>query len=221
MESDIYDPPSLVGNKNLKPETITTYDAQLFYHDPNTYAAVTYFNSTIEDLIIYNPGVFPMSLMNSGENGSEHKFEGIEFEAKRFLSSRWHVIGSFMYQNNKADVGLSHSVVPENMGKLGTGYSWDGGSASIFYTYYGTPPIIDSAVVVNPKPSAVNLISMNVRLDTSELMGLKKGRSILTLRVENLLNEKINVPTFAYTGSPNSFPYGPGIMFFAGLLIQF
>lgn len=217
LESDLYDPPVLVGNKNLKPEIIKTYDAQLFYSGEKTYAAFTYFNSTINRLIIYDASVSPMSYMNGGEQ----KFDGIEFEAKRFLNSRWHVIGSFMYQNNKADAGINPSVVPDNMGKLGTGYSWDGGSASIFYTYYDTPPTIDSTVIVNPKPSAVSLVSVNVRLDTSELLGMKKGRAILTLRGENLLNEKINVPTFAYTGSPNSFPYGPGIMFFTGLTIHF
>lgn len=216
LETDIYDLPILLGNKNLKPEIITTYDTQLFYHDPNTYAAVTYFNSTIDDLVVYDSTSFPMT----GINGGEHKYDGIEFEGKRFISSHWHVLGSYMYQNNKPDMGLYPSVVPDQMAKIGTGYTWDWGSASLFYCYFGTPPRIASPVVVNPSPEPLNLVNLNVRLDASSTLGLKKGRTIVTLRVENLFNEKINVPTFAYTGSPNSFPYGPGITLYAGLTVK-
>jgi len=219
IETDLFDPappPGLVGDKSLKPETITTYDAQLFYHDPNTCVAVTYFNSVIDDLIIYNTSVIPFTYINGGE----HKFDGIEFEGKRFISSHWHVLGSYMHQNNKPDMGLNPSVVPDDMAKIGTGYTWDWGSASIFYSYFGTPPRINSPLVVNPSPESLNLVTVNVRLDASSSLGLKKGRTIVTLRVENLFNEKVHVPTFAYTGSPNSFPYGPGIAFFAGLTVK-
>ncbi|MFA7485766.1 MAG: TonB-dependent receptor, partial [Phycisphaerae bacterium] len=64
MESDLFDPPILTGNSNLKPETITTYDAQVFYHDDKTYVAFTYFTSLIDGLIIYDFGVAPPSYMN-------------------------------------------------------------------------------------------------------------------------------------------------------------
>ena len=217
LESDFFDPPILVGNDDLKPEMITTYDAQLFYKDKKTYAAVTYFNSTIEKLIIYDASVSPMSY----KNGGEQKFDGVEFETMHFLSSHWHILGSFMYQNNKADAGLNPSVVPEKMGKMGVAYTWKDGSASIFYSYFGKPPSITSPLVINPNPNSLNLVSMNVRMDVSKWMGFKKKRSILTLRAENLLNEEIHVPTFAYTGSPNSFPYGPGATFYAGMTIYF
>jgi outer membrane receptor protein involved in Fe transport len=222
LETDLYDPRGLVGNKNLEPETITTYDAQLFYHDEKTYAAITYFQSTIDKLIIYDardyiPNVNPMTYMNGGE----HKFDGIELEGKYFFSPNWHVLGSLMHQENEADAGLSPSVVPENMAKVGAAYTWEGGSAAIFYSYFGTPPRIASPLVVNPEPESLNLVSLNVRIDASEWTGLDKGRFILTLRAENLLDEKVYAPTFAYTGSPNSFPYGPGITFYGGFAFYF
>jgi len=218
LETDLFDvtPPGLVGSKSIEPETITTYDVQLFYHDPNTYAAITYFDSTIDDLIIYNTSVLPFTYMNGGE----HKFDGIEFEGKRFISSHWHVLGSYMYQNNEPDMGLNPSVVPDQMAKVGTGYTWDWGSASIFYCYFGTPPRIASPLMVNPSPDPINLVSANVRLDASSTLGLKKGQTIVTLRIENIFNEKVYVPTFAYTGAPNSFPYGPGISFYAGVTVK-
>ena len=217
LESDLYDPPILVGNDDLKPETVTTYDAQIFYHDKKTYAAVTYFYSTIDDLIIYDASVSPMSYMNGGE----HDFDGIEVEAKYYFTPQWHALGSFMYQDNEADAGLNPSVVPENMAKLGTAYTWDRVSASIFYTYFDTPPRIQSPLVVNPGPEPLNLVSLNFRIDVSEWMRLDKGQSILTLRAENIFDEEIYVPTFAYTGSPNSFPYGPGATFYGGLTVNF
>ena len=71
--------------------------------------------------------------------------------------------------------------------------------------------------MVNPKPKALNLVNANLDLDMSKWIGLKKGQTIVTFRVENLFDKKIYVPTLAYSGTPNSFPYGPGRTFYIGL----
>jgi outer membrane receptor protein involved in Fe transport len=217
LESDLNDPPILVGNKDLEPETISTYDAQLFYHDEKTYAALTYFHSRIEQLIIYDPSVSPMSYMNGGEE----RFDGVELEAKRFLTPHWQVLGSFTHQENNSGEGPTPSVAPEDMLKAGTGCTWDWGTAAVFCSHFGKPPTIESPLVVNPEPEALNLISLNVRFDVSRPMGLRKGQSFVTLRIENLLDEEIYAPTFAYIGVPNSFPYGPGRTFYVGLEVSF
>jgi outer membrane receptor protein involved in Fe transport len=217
LETDLYDPSALVGNKNLEPETITTYDAQLFYHDKKTYAAATYFQSKIEKLIIYDTSVFPQTFMNGGVQ----RFWGIELEGKYFFTPGWHVLGSYLHQENEADAGISPTVVPENMFKLGTAYTWEWGTASLFYMLFGEPPHIDSALVVNPKPESINLLNLNVDLDISKNMGLAKGQSILTLRIENLLDEETYLPTFGYLGVPNSFPSGPGITWYVGVKLTF
>jgi len=219
LETDLYDVTGLVGNKDLEPEMIATYDAQLFYHDDKTYAAVTYFQSTIDKLIIYDASVFPMSYMNGGKQ----RFNGIEFEAKHFFTPHWHILGSFMHQENEAKAGLNPTVVPENMAKVGMAYAWDWGTASVFYCLFGNPPEVSfpTTLVANPEPEAVSLLNMNVDIDLSKWTRLAKGQSTLTLRIENLLDEEIYAPTFAYTGSPNSFPFGPGRTFFAGLKLRF
>jgi len=223
IETDLFDPGILRGNKNLKPEEITTYDAQLFYNDEKTYAAVTYFHSTINKLIIYDTTAVPdMSYMNGGN----HRFKGVEFEAKRFITPNWHILGSFMHQENEADINVNPSVVPKNMAKFGTAYTWDGGSVSVFYCFFGNPPKIyfaslpapfGSTLMANPEPKEINLVNMNLDLDLSKRIGLKKGQSTFTFRVENLFDEKIYVPTLAYSGTPNSFPYLPGRTFYIGL----
>jgi len=227
LETDLYDPGILRGNSDLEPETITTYDAQVFYHDEKTYAALTYFQSMIDKLVIYDTSAVPdLSYMNGGTQ----RFDGVEFEAKYFFTPNWHILGSFLHQNNKAQGSVNPTVVPENMFKLGTACTWDWGTVSLFYCYFGKPPEIyfpslpapfGSTLVANPEPEAINLVNLNVDLDVSKWMGLNKGQSTFTFRVENLLNEKTYAPTLAYTGTPNSFPYGPGTTFYAGLTVNF
>lgn len=217
IETDVYDIPILVGNDQLKPETVTTYDAQLFYHTNKTYAAVTYFKSNIEDLVIRDASVSPASFMNGGQQ----EFDGVEFEAKQFLTSNWHILGSVMYQNNKQSSDINPSTAPDYMFKLGTGYKWDYGVASIFYSYFAKPPRLDSEVVVNPEPDALNLLTLNIQIDPSKWIDIPKGRSNLEFRVENTLNEEIYVPEFNRGGNPNSLPDGPKTTFYAGLTVKF
>ena len=83
------------------------------------------------------------------------------------------------------------------MVKLGTAYTWDWGTASLACTHFGKPPRLASEVVVNPEPAALNLISLNLRLDMAHWMGGSKGRCILMLKVENVLDENIWVPGMA------------------------
>jgi outer membrane receptor for ferrienterochelin and colicins len=217
LETRLYDPPVLVGSEDLEPETITTYDAQLFYHDEKTYAAVTYFKSTTNGLIVRDTSVNPASF----KNGGEQQFDGIELEAKRFLTPHWHVLGSTMYQNNKQTYDLNPSTAPDYMFKLGTGYTWDWGTMSLFYSYFAKPPRLASEVVVNPEPDALNLMSFNLNFDPSKWLDIPKGRAVVTFRIENLFDEEINVPEFNRRGNPNSLPDGSGRMWFMGLKIVF
>jgi len=220
LETNLYDIVVLIGNKDLEPEKIVTYDTQLFYHDEKTFAALTYFKSKINNLIIRgtNPAPPPPRMFT---NGGEQQFDGIELEAKRFLTSRWHVLGSFMHQENEQSSDIDHSVVPDDMFKFGTAYTWDWGSAAMFYSFFGKPPRLYTEVVVNPEPDALSLLSLNVQIDPSRWLDVPKGRSILTFKVENLFDEDIYVPEFQRGGNPNSLSDGPGRTFYAGLRMHF
>ena len=126
-----------------------------------------------------------------------------------------------MAQDNQADQGLNPSVAPEAMVKLGTSYTWDWGSAGLFYTHFGQMPKTGTPPYQNPQPEALNLVSLNLRVDPSQWLDIPKGRATLTFKVENIFNEKVYVPTFAYVGSPNTFPYGSGTTFYAGIRVNF
>jgi outer membrane receptor protein involved in Fe transport len=217
LETDLYDVPILVGNKDLEPEKITTYDAQLFYNDEKTYAAVTYFDSTIEELIIRDTSVSPVSF----KNGGCQRFRGIEFEAKYFFTPKWHILGSTTFQDNKQTTDLNPSTVPDYMAKLGTAYTWDWGTAALFYSYFSKPPRLASEVVVNPEPDAMNLLSFNLTIDPSRWLDIPRGRASLIFRVENIFDEEIYVPEFNRGGNPNSLPNGPGRTWFAGFKLSF
>jgi outer membrane receptor for ferrienterochelin and colicins len=217
-ETDVQDPPTLVGNPDLKPETVTTYDAQLFYHDEKTYAAVTYFHSDLDQQILVDKSTSDPTMLI---NGGRQRFRGVEIEAKRFLTPHWHVLGSFMRYDYEADPGLDQTVVPDQMLKVGTAYTWDWGSAAVFCTHFGEPPTVESPLVVNPEPEAMDLVSLNVRFDVSEWLGLDKGQSFVTLRGENLLDEDVYAPTLGFIGVPNSFPYGAGRTLYLGVEVNF
>ena len=220
MESSLKDMVVLIGNKDLEPEKIETYDAQIFYHDEKTFGAITYFNSEVENLIIRSTNPTPPP-PRTFTNGGKQRFQGIELEAKRFLTSRWHVLGSFMHQDNEQSSDIDYSVVPEDMFKFGTAYTWEWGSAALFYTFFSQPPRLATEVVVNPEPDALNLFSLNVRIDPSRWLDIPEGRAILTFKVENLFNEDIYVPEFQRGGNPNSLPDGPGRTLYAGLMMHF
>ncbi|OHB64171.1 MAG: hypothetical protein A2Y77_11400 [Planctomycetes bacterium RBG_13_62_9] len=67
----------------------------------------------------------------------------------------------------------------------------------------------------------MTLVSLNIRIDPYKWIDCKKGRCMVTLRGENLLNEETYAPTFAYVGVPNSFPYPTGMTVYAGLAVYF
>jgi hypothetical protein len=125
-----------------------------------------------------------------------------------------------MYQNNKETDDLNPSTAPDYMAKIGTAYTWDSGSVSIFYSHFGKPPRLATEVVVNPEPDALNLISFNLHIDAYRWFEVPKERIILIFRVENVLNEKIHVTEFNRGGNPNSLPDGPGTTFYAGLTVK-
>ncbi|MDH7599065.1 MAG: TonB-dependent receptor [Sedimentisphaerales bacterium] len=217
IETDLYDIPILVGNNKLRPEQVRTYDVQVFYDDEKTFAAITYFNSTINGLIIRDTSVNPASF----KNGGEQQFEGLEFELKRFLTPHWHILGSAMYQDSRQTTDLNPSTSPHFMFKLGSAYTWSWGTAVVFYSHFSKPPRLPTEVVVNPEPDALNLLSFNLQLDPYNWLGCKKGRVLMTIKVENALDQDIWVPEFNRAGHPNSLPDGPGVTAYAGLTLRY
>ncbi len=208
--------PVLTGNPDLNPEEITTYNAQLFYHDQKSRYSMTYFRSTMEDLIsrVSSGGGFTFA------NGGEMHFSGLEFEGKRYLNPKFYALGSITYQESEEDPGINPSLVPNTMGKFGLGYENEAMSVGLFYNYFSTPPSISGAAIVNPTPGDIHWLSANLNLDVTDWFDLRKGTATLTFRVENLLDEDVYHPEFNRRNI-NSLPGDSGLALYAGIRLRF
>jgi outer membrane receptor protein involved in Fe transport len=212
------DVPVAVGNPDLGPETITTYDAQLFYRRERTEAALTYFHNTIEDIIISGPGGSGgrFTVINRGQQ----KFWGLEFEGRHFFSPHFFVSGSVAYQKNKEDDSIVPSTFPKVVGKAAIAYQGARWSPSVSYELSTKPRSLPGADPVNPEPKALHLVTANVECEVSDLLRMERGSAVLIARIENLLDQEIDYPEF-WRRNINSLPGGPGVAFYGGLRVGF
>lgn len=207
----------LVGNPSLKPEKVTTYDLQLFYHDSNRQVAFTYFQSEMEDLILRVPtGV---GSVQTYSNGGQMDYWGLELEGKWYISAQSYLLGSVTYQNAEEGSGVSVNLAPSTQGKIGIAHEHNELSGGLFYTYTARPPGIKGATQSNPSPDRTHWVTLNLEYDATKLVGFKAGKATLQFNVENLLDEKVYHPEFSRR-NVNSLPATSGIGIFAGIRID-
>jgi len=207
----------LLGNPDLDPEEITTYDAQLFYHDEKRRFSLTWFRSEMEDLIIRTPlGGGQFTYANRGDMD----FWGLEFEGNCYITPNFYTALSALYQANREDSGSTSSLVPDWMWKLGLGYEEDRISSGVFYSYFTNPPSTLSALNANPEPDDVHWVTANLNLDITDWFSFKGSNAQLTFGMDNVLNDKVIYPEFNRRRI-NSLPGAPGRTYFMGLRIQF
>jgi len=216
--------PTLLGAPNLKPETIATSEAQIFYHDTNHYAALTYYHSKIEDIILRQRVAGPLfTFVNAGTI----TFDGVELEGKAMLTDALSLLGSATYQQNKDDTGLKNKTfTPNLMAKLGLNYEFlHGHSLSLFDTYFGKPtPTRDvdpTTSDVNPEPGAYHLISAKVTFSLTRLLEASDALDgTFSISVDNLLDKAIYYPEINRKNI-NSIPIYSGRAVYGTLRLTF
>jgi len=215
----------IVGDPNLRPEIISTYDAQLFYHSKRYYAAFTLFHSNIEDVIVRAPqggGLFKFS------NQSELTFFGLELEGSANLTQTITATGSISYQTNEDNSGIKNiTLSPNLMAKLGIAYADHaaGYSIGVFDTFFDTPTLVReinaSVTDVNPDPESYHLVTANLSIDLKKLLNNYSLPDIsLALYLDNLLDEDIRYPEFIRQRI-NSIPIYSGRAGYTTLTIKF
>lgn len=211
--------PTLIGNPDLKPETITTTELQLFHQTEHAYAGVTLFHSKTEDLIT-RTGSMPVTFTNS----DSISYKGIELETKYHLNQQWTLVSSASYQTNEDDNGGNDTAIaPNTMIKLGLSYQSadERFSASIFNNYFGKPTrtseVFNNVSVVNPQADDYHLMTAKVSYNLSHL-GLK-GTSV-SLFIDNLLDQDIHYPDINKR-LVNSLPIHSGRAAYAKISIHF
>lgn len=218
-----FNSPSLQGNPNLGPETIRTYDAQVYHHSTSVQNALTYFHSyqtnRITRVIIGGVPTF----QNSGTLTSQ----GFEFETTLNPTTYLSFVGSYMYQTNKNDHGVRDATfMPRNMVKTGVSYvSAAGVTAGLFNSYFSqrgnVNAISPAALQVNPPSDAYNWLTLNLSLDLHRLSqnrlltGMTAG-----LYAENLLNEQVFDPEFNRRNI-NTLPARPGRSYYGDISLKF
>lgn len=198
--------PTLLGNPLLNPEKVETYDAQLIYQTQKQYFALALYDTMLNNLIVRVSGT-PTTFTNQG---NVH-FQGIEMEGRVEVDEDFSILGNFSYQINKTNSGVEDTTfAPNIMAKLGGSYSGiHGMNIAVFNSYIGhSHDQIVANSALNPEPDAYNLLTANVSVDTAQIWGVgKRGRSVLSLYLDNLLDEEVYTPNLNYTNGTNTIPH--------------
>ncbi|MDP3292487.1 MAG: TonB-dependent receptor [Sulfuricurvum sp.] len=202
--------PTLLGNSSLDPEKVATYDAQLIYQTSKYYFSVALYDSMLKNLIVrvpYSPG------RSTFDNQGYVRFQGVEAEARIELHENFTALGNFSYQINKTNSGVKESTfAPNIMAKLGASYGGIYGmNIALFNSYIGTSTDLtetNGAVERNHKADAYNLLTANMSIDTGKTWGIgKANRSLISLYLDNMLDEEVYTPNLNYTNGSDTIPH--------------
>jgi outer membrane receptor protein involved in Fe transport len=214
--------PALSGNPDLNPETIETFDAQLFYQSDKVYFAATYFHSKTDDLITRVPGT-PVTFTN----GEGITYQGLELESQWQLNEHVEVIGNVTYQTSQDDEG-EHGVTyaPEWMAKFGIAYDTLAGmQLSVFNSYFAESALqnedLNPVVSFNDSADSYHLLTANLNLNVGRLLNRSMFNDVtLSVYADNLLDEEILFPSINRT-TVNSIPHHAGRGIYATIGIDF
>ncbi|MBI9064857.1 MAG: TonB-dependent receptor [Marinilabiliaceae bacterium] len=203
--------PQLLGNHELDPELITTWEGQLFYNHSKYQLALTGYYSQMKDMIFRTPysevGVQYV-------NGLKHQFWGIEYESKLRLGQNFLVLLSGNYQENKDEDNLSNAALhPNLMVKGGVIYSRKALDIGVYNSYFGKPHPVS---IVNPEVNAWNpdaeahsLLSFKVAYDLATLIH-KDYQLKIAVSGQNILNSDVQYPEFTTKGVNTLLPLRSG-----------
>ncbi len=208
----------LKGNPELTPETIETFDAQIFYTSSKFYTALTYYQSNQQDTVIRVRGSDGIQRFF---NGGEIDYEGIEWEGKIQLPKDLEFTGSLTYQTNEdedrvQDVGLT----PNFMAKQGLSYTPGKYSLGLFHSYFGDAARFQSIPELNPPAEAYHLVTFKGSMALTPWVPSNFPDMSANLFIDNLLDEDINFVAVNST-TANTLPLHRGLSLFGTLTIKY
>lgn len=200
----------LRGDMNLKPENITTAEAQLTYTQNNATVSTTLYHSKSSDLIGRRRIDGTTFFVNLAQ---EIIYEGIELEGRWEITPKLQLNGNASYQKNEDDQGHTDVMIaPNQMIKVGLSYNSDAGvTASVWASYFGASSKLEempgvNVVVVNPPADAFNLVSVNVLADLGEWFNSESLKDVrASLFIDNVFDEDVWFPEMGQR-SVNSYP---------------
>jgi outer membrane receptor for ferrienterochelin and colicins len=212
LEEFLNIPGVLIGNPDLAPERVTTYDAQLFIKTTHSQFILTFFENQYKDLIdrVFIPGG---SGAEEFQNTAHRNIRGIELEDDTRLSQTFSFKGSATVQDEKDDV----IFIPDYMVKAGIAYQKGNLTWGLFHSLFGKPrensPL--GGLGLNPSAKPINLLSFNINYKFQFMLPMA-----LTVYGSNLLGDSMNYTEFARMWV-NTLPIGPGRAVYGKLSVTF
>jgi outer membrane receptor protein involved in Fe transport len=204
----------LLGNPNIGPEKVATFDLSIGYHGEQSQLGVNVFRSSMTDIIQIAPNDEGIRMY---QNNQDVVFVGAELEGKYYINSTWYLTGSTIYQKSKNDDDDIENLSPiADFGfKAGISYAKDGISVGLFNIYQGD---LDEKYMddINPNQGAYNLLHLHSSYDLNQLFHWNSKQNItLIFKVDNLLDEEHF--GFNLGGTSGSIPSWPGRQIYVGL----
>jgi len=198
--------PVLVGNPDIKPETVDTYEIGYVYRDQRTVGRITLFHSDLDDMIVFKDGAY--------SNSGGARLNGVELELKQQLSSSLKLDANLSYTDTQdLDTGQQIAGVPNWLGNIGLLYEpYRDVMLNLQYRYVGERNR-------NPADSRGDLDAYHTMNVTGTLFNL--GTPGLTLRasVKNLFDEDVHYPAPIDT-YPEDYPR-PGREWWMGVTYDY
>jgi outer membrane receptor for ferrienterochelin and colicins len=204
--------PQLLGDPNLRPERAETTDAGVFYQSRSLLAGVNYFHTKLLDAIVQNTVIFPLRYQNSARAA----FQGVELEAKFYLTREWLLSGSLLYQTgSNANNGNGISPTPAWSPKGGLSYRRANGlSFDAFDQYSGS--LAGYLNPENPIPGAFQMLSADLRCPVWRTGSSPRNVTtpVFFIHGSNLTDHSIWLP---FANGQNSVPFQRGRVVSFGL----
>ena len=116
--------PALMGNEDLDPETIRTYEIGLSYkYFKRVTSSINYFNNDIKDLIVLRgpPG---NQVSARFENYGDARVQGIEAETKIDIVKKNYLFMNYTFQDTEYDSGGDMPFTAKNKGNFGVNVNY-------------------------------------------------------------------------------------------------
>jgi outer membrane receptor protein involved in Fe transport len=204
--------PGIVGDPNLKPEKVKTFDLGVAFQGKRVEVGADYFHSEQTDSIVTVAGK-PIQYVNLGQV----TFNGGEFEAKYYFQKEFYLQGSILYQTNQNGTGMSNVTPIPNFGfKAGVSYENRRGlTLSLFDVSDGAIGGYQGAV--NPLQGSHTVLNANLRYDVSRYLPFGDRNAIaFVVHANNLTNSPIWLPGWGFT-SVDTIPVQQGVVVYSGL----
>jgi outer membrane receptor for ferrienterochelin and colicins len=208
--------PAMMGNPNLKPEKANTVDLGISYTEEKLYAEIDGFYSKMTNIIYQDrSGKYAVPTY---DNIGEVTLNGIELEAKYYVSQKVFLTGSMLFQKSKDKSGAEDVTPIANFGaKAGISYrSANGVILSLFDIHQGSLDKIYSSQL-NVSPGSYDILSLYFKLPLGHLFNLSSGEEVAVfVQADNLLNKEVWLPNWGLLPG-TAMPYDQGRIVYIGL----